>query len=93
MKNPCSMCKRIDFRLKQLDNDFYCSDCLDNYRCLKCNSLYDGCAFCCKNVCECVNIKLNMIMLVMLLCVYHVLKSKTVKHNYINTLKKNIMNL
>ena len=66
MINPCSMCKRNDCRVKQLDNDFYCRDCLDNYRCLKCNSLYDGCAFCCKKYVSVLNIKLNMIMPVML---------------------------
>ena len=59
MRNTCSMCKRNYCHVKQLDNDFYCSNCLDNYRCLKCNSLYDGCAFCCKLICECVEYKVE----------------------------------
>ena len=54
MRKPCSMCKRNDRRVKQLDDNFYCHDCLDNYRCEKCNRLYDGCDYWHKRLCDCV---------------------------------------
>ena len=59
MRKPCSMCKRNDRRVKQLDDDFYCHDCLDNYRCLKCNSLYDSCSNCSKTLCSCIDYKIE----------------------------------
>ena len=64
MRNPCSMCKRNNCRVKQLDDDVYCHDCLDNYRCSKCNMLYDGCVYCHKNYVTVLNGKLNVITLV-----------------------------
>ena len=54
MRNTCSLCKRNNCRVKQLDNDYFCQDCLDEYRCSKCNSLYDSCVYCHKKLCDCV---------------------------------------
>ena len=59
MRKSCSMCKRNDCRVKQLDDDFYCHNCLDIYRCEKCNRLYDGCAYCHKKLCDCVEFEIE----------------------------------
>ena len=59
MRKSCSMCKRNNCRVKQLDDDFYCHDCLDNYRCEKCNRLYDSCDYCHKKLCDCVEYKVE----------------------------------
>ena len=53
------MCKRNDRRMKQLDNEYFCHDCLDNYRCEKCNRLYDSCDYCHKKLCDCVEYKVE----------------------------------
>ena len=66
MRNTCSICKRNNCRVKQLDDEFYCINCLDNnLRCEKCGSSYNSCTFCCKKYVIVLNTKLNMIMLVM----------------------------
>ena len=50
----CSICKKSIRRVKQLDNEYFCSVCLDTYTCQKCNQLYDGCTYCHKKLCGCI---------------------------------------
>ena len=59
MKKSCSVCQKSIHRLKQLDEDFYCPDCLDKYACPKCDRLYDGCMYCHKKLCDCVEYKIE----------------------------------
>ena len=59
MRNSCSMCKRNDRRVKKLDDDLFCSECLDKYCCTKCNRLYDGCVHCHKKLCDCVEYRVE----------------------------------
>ena len=59
MNKSCSICQKSIRRLKQLDADFYCAECLDNYRCSKCNSLYDSYVYCHKTLCDCVEFEIE----------------------------------
>ena len=59
MKNICSVCHKSDFRVKQLDDELYCIECFNRYSCLKCNRLYDGCMFCHKKLCDCIEYKIE----------------------------------
>ena len=59
MKKSCSICQKSIRRLKQLDEDFYCSECLDKYCCTKCNRLHDGCVYCHKKLCDCVEYRVE----------------------------------
>ena len=54
MKNICSVRRKSDRRVKQLDDDFYCSEFLDKCSCLKCNMLFDVCVNCHKKLCGCI---------------------------------------
>ena len=92
MEKRCSICQKSICRVKKIDDDFYCSVCLDKYSCTKCNRLYDGCAYCHKKLCDCVDIELNMNMVAIYTFVLTVSKRTIQKYNYIITLRKNIMN-
>ena len=59
MSKLCSVCNKSDRRVKQLENDFYCAECLNKYYCTKCNRLYDGCMYCRKKLCDCVEYKIE----------------------------------
>ena len=62
MNKYCSECKHSDRRVKQIDNDNYCSVCEERYICLKCDRIYDSCMHCHKTVVIVLYIKSNMIM-------------------------------
>ena len=59
MNKSCSICKKSIRRLKQLESEFYCYECLDKYACPKCNQIYDGCFYCHKKLCDCVEWKIE----------------------------------
>ena len=59
MKKECSICKQSIRRLKQLESEFYCYECLDKYACPKCNQIYDGCFYCHKKLCDCVEYRVE----------------------------------
>ena len=59
MEKRCSICQKSICRVKKIDDDFYCSDCLDKYSCTKCNRLYDGCVYCHKKLCDCVEYRVE----------------------------------
>ena len=58
MNKFCSVCKHCDSRVKQFDDDYYCSLCADMYVCLKCDRLYDSCIHCHKKLCDCIGYKM-----------------------------------
>ena len=59
MKKSCSKCQKSIRRLKQLESEYYCYECLDTYACPKCNQIYDGCVHCHKTLCGCVEWKIE----------------------------------
>ena len=59
MKHICSVCQKSYCRVKQLDDAFYCCECLDKYCCTKCNKLFDGCMNCHKTLCDCIECKVE----------------------------------
>ena len=60
MNKSCSICKKSIRRLKQLESEFYCYECLDKNACPKCNQIiYDGCFIVIKSYVIVLNGKLN----------------------------------